>query len=113
MFSFPCAMAMPNIGSPKPAAGCRKSRRPMEVAQAVSDAQKTSARTSILSRGAALGGPRGSSNKEAQIVIRALACPPLQRRQAPFVAGLQATGARNHRIPAPQLCPRACKCDLD
>jgi transposase InsO family protein len=45
-----------------------ESRRPMEVAQAVSDAQKTSAHTSILSRGAALGGPFGSSNKEAQIV---------------------------------------------
>jgi hypothetical protein len=48
------------------AKACRRvpaSRRPMEVAQAVSDAQKTSARTSILSRGAALGGLLGSSNE--------------------------------------------------
>src|SRR5882724_790279 len=35
----------------------------MEVAQAVSGGQKTSARTSILSRGAALGGLFGSSNE--------------------------------------------------
>jgi hypothetical protein len=40
-----------------------QNRRPLdEVTQAVSGAQKTSARTSILSRGAALDGLLGSSN---------------------------------------------------